>query len=225
MKEKLELVIFDMDGLMIDSESICIRAWEKTIENFGLTIKKEFFKDMIGSDANALRKKLDNILEKKFDFMEILQNQRKMASEIVNKEGIKRKKGILELLDYLDKNNIKKAVATSSFREKTERYLKITDLNGRFDYIICGDEVKKPKPAPDLYNNVCEYFNIKRENLIILEDSLNGLNAAKSAFIEKRIYIPDLVILSKEQEDDLAYMKFKALSDAKIFLEKNNNII
>lgn len=225
MKEKLELVIFDMDGLMIDSESICIRAWEKTIENFGLTIKKEFFKDMIGSDANALRKKLDNILEKKFDFMEILQNQRKMASEIVNKEGIKRKKGILELLDYLDKNNIKKAVATSSFREKTERYLKITDLNGRFDYIICGDEVKKPKPAPDLYNNVCEYFNIKRENLIILEDSLNGLNAAKSAFIEKRIYIPDLVILSKEQEDDLAYMKFKALSDVKIFLEKNNNII
>lgn len=225
MKEKLELVIFDMDGLMIDSESICIRAWEKTIKNFGLTIKKEFFKDMIGSDANALRKKLDNILEKKFDFMEILQNQRKMASEIVNKEGIKRKKGILELLDYLDKNNIKKAVATSSFREKTERYLKITDLNGRFDYIICGDEVKKPKPAPDLYNNVCEYFNIKRENLIILEDSLNGLNAAKSAFIEKRIYIPDLVILSKEQEDDLAYMKFKTLSDVKIFLEKNNNII
>lgn len=225
MKEKLELVIFDMDGLMIDSESICIRAWEKTIENFGLTIKKEFFKDMIGSDANALRKKLDNILEKKFDFMEILQNQRKMASEIVNKEGIKRKKGILELLDYLDKNNIKKAVATSSFREKTERYLKITDLNGRFDYIICGDEVKKPKPAPDLYNNVCEYFNIKRENLIILEDSLNGLNAAKSAFIEKRIYIPDLVILSKEQEDDLAYMKFKTLSDVKIFLKKNNNII
>lgn len=225
MKEKLELVIFDMDGLMIDSESICIRAWEKTIENFGLTIKKEFFKDMIGSDANALRKKLDNILEKKFDFMEILQNQRKMASEIVNKEGIKRKKGILELLDYLDKNNIKKAVATSSFREKTERYLKITDLKGRFDYIICGDEVKKPKPAPDLYNNVCEYFNIKRENLIILEDSLNGLNTAKSAFIEKRIYIPDLVILSKEQEDDLAYMKFKTLSDVKIFLEKNNNII
>lgn len=225
MKEKLELIIFDMDGLMIDSESICIRAWEKTIENFGLTIKKEFFKDMIGSDANALRKKLDNILEKKFDFMEILQNQRKMASEIVNKEGIKRKKGILELLDYLDKNNIKKAVATSSFREKTERYLKITDLNGRFDYIICGDEVKKPKPAPDLYNNVCEYFNIKRETLIILEDSLNGLNAAKSAFIEKRIYIPDLVILSKEQEDDLAYMKFKTLSDVKNFLEKNNNII
>lgn len=225
MKEKLELVIFDMDGLMIDSESICIRAWEKTIENFGLTIKKEFFKDMIGSDANALRKKLDNILEKKFDFMEILQNQRKMASEIVNKEGIKRKKGILELLDYLDKNNIKKAVATSSFREKTERYLKITDLNRRFDYIICGDEIEKPKPAPDLYNNVCEYFNIKRENLIILEDSLNGLNAAKSAFIEKRIYIPDLVILSKEQEDDLAYMKFKTLSDVKIFLEKNNNII
>ena len=225
MKEKLELVIFDMDGLMIDTESICIKAWEKTMGNFNIKVEKDFFQDVIGSSANALRIKMDKVLKNKFDFMEVLNYQRRSAAEIVDNEGIKRKKGIIELLDYLEENNIKKAVATSSFREKVEKYLKLTELTGKFDYIICGDEVDEPKPAPDLYTKAHGYFNIDESNLMILEDSLNGLNSARAAGIRKRIYIPDLVVLSENQEKELVYKKFENLLEVRNFLEKYENRI
>ncbi len=225
MKEKLELVIFDMDGLMIDTESICIKAWEKTMGNFNIKVEKDFFQDVIGSSANALRIKMDKVLKNKFDFMEVLNYQRRSAAEIVDNEGIKRKKGIIELLDYLEENNIKKAVATSSFREKVEKYLKLTELTGKFDYIICGDEVGEPKPAPDLYTKAHGYFNIDESNLMILEDSLNGLNSARAAGIRKRIYIPDLVVLSENQEKELVYKKFENLLEVRNFLEKYENRI
>ena len=225
MEEKLELVIFDMDGLMIDTESICIKAWKKTMNKFNLKVEKDFFQDVIGSSAGILKVKMERVLQDRFDFMEVLIHQRKSAAEIVDSEGIERKKGIFELLDYLEANNIPKAVASSSFREKVDKYLELTGLTGRFDYIICGDEVAEPKPAPDLYNNVCDHFTVERKNIMILEDSLNGLNSAKAAGIPKRIYVPDLVILSKEQEKELVYRKFASLLEVRGFLEEHKNMI
>ena len=225
MEDKLELVIFDMDGLMIDTESICIKAWKKTMDRFDLKVENDFFQDVIGSSAGVLKMKMERVLKDKFDFMEVLTHQRRMAAEIVDSEGIERKTGIFELLDYLEANRISKAVASSSFREKVDKYLHLTGLTGRFDYIVCGDEVAEPKPAPDLYINAYNHFNIKKNNIIILEDSLNGLNSAKAAEIPKRIYIPDLVMLSEEQEKDLVYKKFISLLEVRDFLQEHKNII
>ena len=180
MKDKIKLVIFDMDGLMVDTESICIKAWDKVFNNYKIKVEKE---------------------------------------------GIIKKEGIEELLGYLENKGIKKAVASSSFRTKVNKFLTITGLIDKFDYIVAGDEVKDSKPAPDLYLNVIEKFGIDNQNIIILEDSKNGLTAAKRAGLEKRIYIPDIVILSSEEEKKLTYKKFNSLLEVKKELEENNNFI
>ena len=159
------------------------------------------------------------------DFEDILNVQRKEAANIVEKEGIIKKEGIEELLGYLENKGIKKAVASSSFRPKVNKFLTITGLIDKFDYIVAGDEVKDSKPAPDLYLNVIEKFGIDNQNIIILEDSKNGLTAAKRAGLEKRIYIPDIVILSSEEEKKLTYKKFNSLLEVKKELEENNNFI
>ncbi len=227
MKDKIKLVIFDMDGLMVDTESICIKAWDKVFNNYKIKVEKEFYFEIIGSSAKVLEEKIKHrkILKDNLKLEDILNVQRKEAANIVEKEGIIKKEGIEELLGYLENKGIKKAVASSSFRTKVNKFLTITGLIDKFDYIVAGDEVKDSKPAPDLYLNVIEKFGIDNQNIIILEDSKNGLTAAKRAGLEKRIYIPDIVILSSEEEKKLTYKKFNSLLEVKKELEENNNFI
>lgn len=227
MKDKIKLVIFDMDGLMVDTESICMKAWDKVFNNYNIKIEKEFYFEIIGSSAKVLEEKIKHrkILKDNLKFEDVLNFQRKEAANIVEEEGIAKKEGIDELLGYLENKGIKKAVASSSFRTKVNKFLTITGLIDKFDYIVAGDEVKDSKPAPDLYLSVIEKFKIDNQNIIILEDSKNGLTAAKRAGLEKRIYIPDIVILSPEEEKDLVYKKFNSLLEVKEKLENNKNTL
>ena len=157
-------------------------------------------------------------------FEDILNAQRQEAASIVETEGIEKKKGIDELLEYLEKKGIKKAVASSSFRKKVDNFLDKVELKNKFDYIIAGDEVKNSKPAPDLYLDVIKKFGISNKNIMILEDSKNGLTAAKNAGIIKRVYIPDIVILSPKEEEELTYRKFTSLLEVKRELEESRDI-
>lgn len=218
MKEKIELVIFDMDGLMLDTEKISLNAWKNTFEKFTLAYNDSFFKKIIGSDLDRLKVIFRDEYGENLNFMELLEHQRKKVKEIIEIDGIDIKFGLLDLLEYLDKNSIKKAVATSTIKEKAIRNLSITDLINRFDYIICGDEVEKRKPFPDLYLNVYNRYEIKKDNIIILEDSLNGLKAAKKSGI-RCIYIPDLVILEKDEEEKFVFKKMENLLKVKEYLE------
>lgn len=227
MKDKIKLVIFDMDGLMVDTESICIKAWDRVFNRYNIKVTKDFYFEIIGSSAKVLEEKIKekNILKDNLIFEDILNAQRQEAASIVETEGIEKKKGIDELLEYLEKKGIKKAVASSSFRKKVDNFLDKVELKNKFDYIIAGDEVKNSKPAPDLYLDVIKKFGISNKNIMILEDSKNGLTAAKRAGLEKRIYIPDIVILSSEEEKKLTYKKFNSLLEVKKELEENNNFI
>ena len=127
----------------------------------------------------------------------------------------------MELLDFLNENGIKKAIASSSIKRKVDLYLEKTNLKEKFDYIVSGNEVEKPKPYPDLYNNACNHFQADKNNVIILEDSKNGLLSAKNADIEKRFYIPDLLLLSMEEEKELSYKKFNDLIEVKEYIKNN----
>ena len=226
MKDKIKLVIFDMDGLMVDTESICIKAWDRVFNRYNIKVTKDFYFEIIGSSAKVLEEKIKekNILKDNLIFEDILNAQRQEAASIVETEGIEKKKGIDELLEYLEKKGIKKAVASSSFRKKVDNFLDKVELKNKFDYIIAGDEVKNSKPAPDLYLDVIKKFGISNKYIMILEDSKNGLTAAKNAGIIKRVYIPDIVILSPKEEEELTYRKFTSLLEVKRELEESRDI-
>ncbi|WP_270427028.1 HAD family hydrolase [Fusobacterium mortiferum] len=226
MKDKIKLVIFDMDGLMVDTESICIKAWDRVFNRYNIKVTKDFYFEIIGASAKVLEEKIKekNILKDNLIFEDILNAQRQEAASIVETEGIEKKKGIDELLEYLEKKGIKKAVASSSFRKKVDNFLDKVELKNKFDYIIAGDEVKNSKPAPDLYLDVIKKFGISNKNIMILEDSKNGLTAAKNAGIIKRVYIPDIIILSPKEEEELTYRKFTSLLEVKRELEESRDI-
>jgi len=194
---KIELVIFDMDGLMFDTERIYYKAWQESATAHGYHISWETYVQIVARNSRYIEKVLKEILGEALPYDAICEGKRAIVDQIIDKEGIVKKEGLVELLDYLDKEGIKKAVATSSMREKALRYLELGEIKERFDWIICGSDVEESKPNPEIFLKVANHFGIAPEACMVLEDSRLGIQAAKAAGM-MGIFIPDLVQADKE---------------------------
>lgn len=223
--KKLELVIFDMDGLLIDSEKISIQAWKNVIKKYKINInEEEFIKNIVGSNIIYFKDSLVKLFKDDKTYSSFIDDHNKETFKIAENEGIEVKTGANELIEYLLLNKIKIALASSSFRNKVNKYLNKIKLYDKFDYIVCGEDVDNVKPYPDIYNKICNYFEIDKNNIIILEDSKNGLLSAKNSGIEKRFYIPDIFYLSNKDKNELAYKTFSNLLEVKDYLIDNKII-
>lgn len=223
--KKLELVIFDMDGLLIDSEKISIQAWKNVIKKYKINInEEEFIKNIVGSNIIYFKDSLGKLFKDDKTYSYFIDDHNKETFKIAENEGIEVKTGANELIEYLLLNKIKIALASSSFRNKVNKYLNKIKLYDKFDYIVCGEDVDNVKPYPDIYNKICNYFEIDKNNIIILEDSKNGLLSAKNSGIEKRFYIPDIFYLSNKDKNELAYKTFSNLLEVKDYLIDNKII-
>lgn len=194
---KTELVIFDMDGLMFDTERVYYRAWQEAAKAYGYTIDWEIYTQIVARNSRYIEKVLKKLLGDKIPFEDITLKKRALADKIIEEEGLFKKKGLDELLIYLEDHAIKKAVATSSMREKALRYLEKAKLHNRFDYIICGDEVHESKPNPEIFEKVAKKLLVTNNQCLVLEDSRLGIKAAKAAEM-RRLFVPDLVIPDEE---------------------------
>lgn len=223
--KKLELVIFDMDGLLIDSEKISIQAWKNVIKKYKINInEEEFIKNIVGSNIIYFKDSLVKLFKDDKTYSSFIDDHNKETFKIAENEGIEVKTGANELIECLLLNKIKIALASSSFRNKVNKYLNKIKLYDKFDYIVCGEDVDNVKPYPDIYNKICNYFEIDKDNIIILEDSKNGLLSAKNSGIEKRFYIPDIFYLSNKDKNELAYKTFSNLLEVKDYLIDNKII-
>jgi len=218
----IELIIFDLDGLMFDSEKISFISWREAAMQYGYNIDDELFGKTIGGNISRAKEIYLNHFGNSFPIEEIINERAKISEEIVKSKGVPVKKGLYDLLDYLNQCNVKKAVASSGSRKRIINFLKIADIDKCFDYILCGDEIEKSKPDPEIFLKVCDKLECLPEKCLVLEDSESGIIAAYKAGMIP-IMIPDI----KEPTDEtqaLIFKKMNSLLDVKCFLEESLNV-
>jgi|SRR5690625_588782 len=190
--DKLDFVIFDMDGLLFDTETIAFKAFKDTLSKYGYKFTIDIFKKMIGlgpgEDEIVLKTEYGD------DFiMDTIEEEFKARFEtLLKSEGLKIKPGTYELLKALDDYSIDRCIASSSSRKTIQSYLEMSNLENRFDFYISGDEVKHGKPYPDIFLEACDRAGKKTKHAIVLEDSYNGFLAAYRAGINC-VIVPDII--------------------------------
>lgn len=214
----LELVVFDVDGLMIDTESVWKNAFDKAGDKYGIpNLGDTLFPSLIGKRLEDEQELLDRLLPS--DIQNPLINEWRQIGLGSLEREVPVKPGLYEMLDYLEQHHIKMAVATTTRRELTEERLKRVGVYDRFDYVLCGDEVTKRKPDPEIYLSVLKKMNTKAENAIVLEDSRVGVEAAYRAGIDC-IQVPDLIAPTEVQEKQTICI-VKDLMEARDYIQKN----
>ena len=191
LRSKIKLIIFDMDGLMLDTEIIHFKTWMMYAQKYGFKYditKRHRYAGMTDKQVvSALSKDMGDAEKASQMRHEILEERKRIFSD--PKISLK-KDGLIELLDYLDSNNISYAIASSSGKDRINYLLEKEGILQRFNVIVSGDDVEKSKPAPDVFLKVIEIMNFSKDEAIILEDSENGYIAAKESGINYMI-IPD----------------------------------
>ncbi|PRR84053.1 HAD family hydrolase [Clostridium vincentii] len=214
----IKLVIFDMDGLMLDSEIIAWKAWDAVKKNYNCDFNFEFYRNFIGTTEASISSIMLETYGSDFPIKDFLNDAKKEKARIVSVEGIAVKKGLVDLLDYLTKAGIKKAVATSSHRNVMENLLSLSNVLHYFDYSVCGDEIENGKPSPDVFLKALDNAGAKTTEAFVLEDSINGILAAHNANIPV-IFIQDLVEAPVDTLG-LVYKKMNDLSEVISVFEK-----
>jgi HAD superfamily hydrolase (TIGR01509 family) len=207
-----------MDGLMFDTEKISFISWRDAAARYGYQIDDEIFRKTIGANLISTKDIYFKHFGSSFPIEEIISERVRISDEIIRLNGVPIKKGLYELLDYLNRSNIKKAVATSTSRKRALNLLKLSGIDGVFDYVLCGDEIEKSKPDPEIFLKVSYKLGCSPKRCLVLEDSEAGIESAYKAGMFP-IMIPDMKE-PNELTETLIFKKMDSLLDVKYFLEE-----
>lgn len=196
----LKLVIFDMDGLMFDTEQVNYRAFTEIVNQEGYHPTFEQYTGFLGMNAKDIQKKYRMYYGKDVDAEGIYKKVGQRAKQIICEEGVPEKEGLRELIKVVKEKGLLTAVASGSDTEVIKEYLEKTGLASYFDIILSSKEVKRGKPYPDIFLEICQRLNIKTEEALVLEDSANGVQAALAGNLPV-INVPDLIPIPEEQQE------------------------
>jgi HAD superfamily hydrolase (TIGR01509 family) len=187
----IEAVIFDMDGLMVDTERLARRFWYLAFEEFGAAPTDEQYLSIIGRNAVDSTAVLQEALGSDFPVEECRARMRELYYAEIAENGIPVMPGLRELVDFLKAESIRYAVATSTSRDITLKKLEMTNLISDFETIVAGDEITNGKPDPEIFLKAAGLIDAAPEKTVVLEDSFNGVRAAHAAGMIP-IMVPDL---------------------------------
>lgn len=182
--------IFDMDGLLLDTERVCMRVFQEACEVQQLPFYKEVYLTIIGRNAAGIeaifRKAYGNDLDR------LHQEWRTRYNAVVKHQAIPVKEGVVELLEWLKEQSLPIAVATSTAKDVAKIKLELAGLSKYIDNLTTGCEVSNGKPDPEIYLLAANRLNVEPTKCLAFEDSNNGVRAAVAANMST-YQIPDLV--------------------------------
>lgn len=211
-------VIFDLDGLLIDSEIISYRLYSDLVAKYGRHMPLEdYISNYSGKTAKSNMRMLIDTYQLPISLEDGLAFEA-LEERKYFKQGVALKRGAEELLSYLKNRKYKILLASSSTKERAVGVLEQNGIAGFFDNMVFGMEVKRGKPFPDIFIKACEYAGEPPKNCLVLEDSEAGIQAAYSAGIEV-ICIPDMKV-PKEEFCDKSVAQLSSLEDVILWLDK-----
>lgn len=212
----LKGAIFDMDGLMFDTERLVYENWQRMMNERGYAYDLEFFKLTIGKR----KKEVQNIYRGRygadFPYWELADHGKQLYTDRVKREGIPVKKGLYDILNFCRDNNVKIALATSTSRQTAELNLRAANVTEYFDALVCGEEVKNGKPHPEVFLTAAKKLGLAPQQCAAFEDSINGVRSAYAADMVT-VMVPDFLQPTDEIRPMITFL-CADLSQAKEYL-------
>ena len=181
LANQIRAVIFDLDGLVIDSESGYCQAWQQAAAAMGFELDDEFCGQLSGESGAVVINKIANYCGADFDYPMFTELSGQCWQQLVQQQGIAVKTGFRPLLDALQTLGLPYGLATNSHRNNAEYCLQLAGLSGVFEIIVSRDDVSQPKPSPEVFQTAAAQLGLAVERCLVLEDSALGLAAALAA--------------------------------------------
>lgn len=177
-----EAVIFDMDGLLFDSEALYAKAWIESARQCGFEISREWYdEELRGTSTEEGEAHLLEKLGPGFPLARFRAGSEAMFTRLVLEEGIPLREGAMKAIELFDRMSIPKAIGTSARRNEMKRNFASYDLAPYFSVIVTADDVERAKPAPDIFLEAARQLGKEPSRVLVLEDSPHGIRAAHLA--------------------------------------------
>lgn len=210
--------IFDMDGLLLDTEYVARLAWRSAADGFGIDLHDDIYRTLIGLNARDVDRRMSDVFGARYSPADFRPACVRFTHDYFETNGVPVKRGAPELLTWLQSKSIQLAVATSTDRRDAEYNLDRAGLLPFFGALSTGDQVILGKPHPEIYLRAAALLNVEPRSCIAFEDSHAGVRAASSAGMTVYL-IPDLIGAT----DEIALLAagvFASLTDAHSHLEQ-----
>ncbi len=209
-------VVFDMDGVIFDSEKLVVECWVETADKYGIVGVAETCKECLGLNRLAAKEKFLERYGQEFPYDSYKQEMSDLYHKRAREGALQMKPGVVELLRFLKDKDIKIALASST-REAVVKW-ELTDAGviDYFDVIVCGDMVSRSKPDPEIFLKACELLQVEPETAFGIEDSYNGIRAAHAGGL-RPIMVPDMAEPTDEMRE-LSEMILPSLLDVKEYI-------
>lgn len=212
-EKKLKAVIFDMDGVIVDSESYWLGIFEGLLLEYEKKLSDTDKKELYGCSLERENEILSRYLDISYEEISRLKKNYSSKHSIYYKKYLM--SGVKELISYLKSKNIKLVIASSSELDTINRMVNECGFNGVFDYIVSGEMFEESKPNPEIYNHSVELLGIPKENIFVIEDSEYGVKAATGAELDVlalrnpyyKFDLSEAMLKFNSHEDILEFMK------------------
>lgn len=220
-QSEYDAVVFDMDGVIFDSERAVMICWLELADKYGIeNIEKPYFA-CIGTTMKRTREIMLETYGEDFPYDEYAQEKSVMFHEKYDGGRLPMKTGVVELLTFLREEGKKIALASSTGRQTVTTQLRDANILHFFDEIICGDMVERSKPAPDIFLEACNKLGTAPERTYAIEDSYNGIRAAYTGNL-RPIMVPDLLPCNEEMEEKTEVVCKSLLEVKNYFITKDS---